>query len=281
MSTIICAKRITYMREKLQKMNETSEEVPVLNITHWTKELFSFSLLRPKSFRFSAGEFVMLGLSTNEGQQILRAYSIASPTWSDALMFYSINIKDGPLTSRLSKINPSDGVILKRKSTGTLILDALKPGGRLFLVSTGTGFAPFASIIREPETYQKFERIILTHTCREMPDLAFSRMVLKQRENDGLLSKSDIASLEYYPTVTRDKPTKDIKLGRITDLILSEEFFRDLNIKDGFSASDRVMVCGSQSFNKQMKGILIERGFLEGSINNPGDFVLEKAFVGG
>ena len=267
-------------KNKVAKKSDSSEEVPVLDITHWTKELFSFSLCRPKSFRFSAGEFVMLGLATEEGQQILRAYSIASPTWSDSLMFYSINIKDGPLTSRLSKIKPSDGVILKKKSTGTLILDALKPGSRLYLFATGTGFAPFASIIREPETYQKFEKIILTHTCREIPDLAFSQMVLKQRKNDGLLSKRDIASLEYYPTVTRDKLAKDIKSGRITDLILSEEFFRDLNIKDGFSASDRIMICGSQSFNKQMKGILIERGFSEGSINNPGDFVLEKAFVG-
>jgi ferredoxin--NADP+ reductase len=221
----------------------------------------------------------MLGLTTEAGQQILRPYSIASPTWSDALMFYSINIKDGPLTSRLSKIKPYDGVILKRKSTGTLILDALKPGKRLFLFSTGTGFAPFASIIREPETYQKFDKIVLTHTCREIPDLAFSQMVLSQRENDGLLSKKDITSLKYYPTVTRDKPTKDIKLGRITDLILIEEFFKDLNIENLISDSDRVMLCGSQNFNRQMKGILIERGFLEGSINDPGDFVLEKAFV--
>ena len=268
------------MRVKLQK-NECNDEVPVLAITHWTKELFSFSLVRPKSFRFSAGEFVMLGLTTDEGQQILRAYSIASPTWSDTLMFYSINIKNGPLTSRLSKIKPSDGVILRRKPTGTLILDALKPGKRLFLFSTGTGFAPFASIIREPETYQKFDKIILTHTCREISDLAFSQMVLSQRENDGLLSKSDIASVEYYPTVTRDKPTDAIKLGRITDLILTEKFFKDLNIEDLSSASDRAMLCGSQSFNKQMKDILTERGFLEGSINDPGDFVLEKAFVGG
>tara|TARA_B100000989_G_scaffold143032_1_gene106549 strand:+ start:1129 stop:1923 length:795 start_codon:yes stop_codon:yes gene_type:complete len=261
--------------------SEPNYEVPVLAITHWTKELFSFSLRRPKSFRFSAGEFVMLGLNTGEGHQILRAYSMASPTWSDALLFYSINIKNGPLTSRLSKIKPSDGVILKRKSTGTLILDALRPGKRLFLFSTGTGFAPFASIIREPETYQKFDKIIVTHTCREIPDLAFSQMVLSQREHDGLLSKSDIASLEYYPTVTRDKPTNDIKLGRITDLILTEKFFKDLNIENLFSASDRVMLCGSQSFNRQMKDILIKRGFLEGSINAPGDFVLEKAFVGG
>ena len=268
------------MRVKLQK-NDSTDEAPVLDITHWTKDLFSFSLRRPKSFRFSAGEFVMLGLPTEEGKQILRAYSIASPTWSDALMFYSINIKNGPLTSRLSKIRPSDGVILGKKSTGTLILDALKPGKRLFLFSTGTGFAPFASIIREPETYKKFDKIILTHTCREIPDLAFSQMVLGQRENDGLLSKSDIASLEYYPTVTRDKPTDDIKSGRITDLILSRKFFKDLNIEDLFSVSDRVMLCGSQSFNTQMKGILIKRGFLEGSINDPGDFVLEKAFVGG
>ena len=267
------------MNVKLQ-INEFDEEVPVLAITHWTEELFSFSLRRPKSFRFSAGEFVMLGLTTEEGQQILRAYSIASPTWLDALMFYSINIKDGPLTSRLSKIKPYDSVILKRKSTGTLILDALKPGKRLFLFSTGTGFAPFASIIREPETYQKFDKIILTHTCREIPDLAFSQMVLNERENDGLLSKKDITSLEYYPTVTRDKPARDIKLGRITDLILTEEFFKDLNIENLFSDSDRVMLCGSQSFNRQMKGILIERGFLEGSINDPGDFVLERAFVG-
>ena len=266
------------MNLKLQKY-ESNDEVPVLAITHWTEKLFSFSLRRPKGFRFSAGEFVMLGLATEEGQQILRAYSIASPTWSDALTFYSINIKDGLLTSRLSKIKPYDGVILKRKSTGTLILNALKPGKRLFLFSTGTGFAPFASIIREPETYEKFDKIILTHTCREIQDLAFSETVLTQRVNDGLLSKNDIASLKYYPTVTRDKPANGIKLGRITDLILTEKFFKDQDIENLCRASDRVMLCGSQSFNKQMKGILIERGFLEGSINDPADFVLEKAFV--
>ena len=260
--------------------NDINDEVDVLSVTHWTKVLFSFSLRRPKSFRFSAGEFIMLGLPNHEGGQVLRAYSIASPTWADTLLFYSINVKDGPLTSRLSKIQPTESIILKRKPTGTLVLDALKPGKRLFLLSTGTGFAPFASIIREPETYQKFEKIILTHTCREISDLAFSKMILKEVENDGLLSENDKKSIQYYPTVTRENASTSVKFGRITDLILSGDLFMDLQITGLLNSSDRVMLCGSQSFNKQMKGILKEKGFGEGSINEPGDFVLEKAFAG-
>lgn len=265
--------------EKIQK-NDTDEFVEVISITHWNKKLFSFSVTRPKSLRFSAGEFVMLGLPNADGREILRAYSIASPTWSDSLTFYSINIENGPLTSMLSKIRPADKIILKRKTTGTLVLDALKPGKRLFLFSTGTGFAPFASIIREPDVYDRFESIILTHTCREISDLAFSQMTLKQVKNDSLISTSDIESLIYYPTLTRELGCENIRSGRITDLLTSGDFFSDLQVPRLSKSLDRVMICGSQSFNFQMRDILKGFDFEEGSLNNPGDFVLEKAFVG-
>jgi ferredoxin--NADP+ reductase len=269
------------MKQKIQKINvqkqESEDYVKVLNVTNWTKDLFSFELERPHSFRFSAGEFIMLGLQNDFGQPILRAYSIASPTWSDTLLFYSVNIKDGPLTSMLSKIKPLDKVILKRKPTGTLILDAIKPGKRLFLFSTGTGIAPFLSIIREPETYQRFDSIILTHTCRERADLGFSESILEERKTDEILSLSEINALEFYPTLTRDASATS---GRITDLILSGKFFKDFNFSSFLPSHDRAMLCGSQNFNKQMKEILKVSNLKEGSINCPGDFVLEKAFVG-
>jgi ferredoxin--NADP+ reductase len=258
-------------------VSQFDENVSVLKVTHWTKTLFSFELQRPQSFRFLSGEFVLLGLSDQNGKQILRAYSIASPTYAETLLFYSINIEGGPLTSMLSKIQPNDKVILKRKPTGTLILDALRPGKRLFLFSTGTGIAPFASLVRDPETYKKFSKVILTHTCRNKADLAFGEMILAQRKEDLLLGQEELSALTYYPTLTREKA---LNQGRITDLIISNKFFLDLEI-DGFSAcNDRVMLCGSQSFNKQLKSMLMDTGFEEGSINVPSDFVLEKAFVG-
>ena len=257
--------------------SETDETVEVISITHWTKNLFSFRLQRPKSFRFSSGEFVLLGLKDTAGKPILRAYSIASPSWDDTLLFYSIYVEDGPLTSMLSKIKKGDGVILKRKPTGTLVLDALRPGKNLFLFATGTGIAPFASLIRDPLIYENFTEIVLIHTCRMKEDLAFGQLVLELREKDCLLQDLDLKRLKYFPTLTREKFVNE---GRITDLISSGVFFRDIGIL-GFSPdSDRAMICGSLEFNKEMKTLFLGAGFTEGSLSDPGDFVLERAFVG-
>ena len=182
---------------------ETDETVKVISVTHWTKKLFSFRLQRPKSFRFSSGEFILLGLHDNTGKPILRAYSIASPSWDDTLLFYSISVEDGPLTSMLSKIKKGDGVILKRKPTGTLVLSALRPGKKLFLFATGTGIAPFASLIRDPSIYENFAEIVLVHTCRMREDLAFGQLILELRKKDWLLKDLDINRLKYFPTLPR------------------------------------------------------------------------------
>jgi ferredoxin--NADP+ reductase len=258
-------------------LDPSDETVEVISITHWTDSLFSFQLKRPKSFRFKSGEFVLIGLRDTTETLILRAYSIASPSWDDALLFYSISVKDGPLTSILSKINPGDRVILKRKPTGTLVLDALRRGKRLFLFATGTGIAPFASIIRDPMIYENFDHIILTHTCRMKRDLAFGELVLELRKKDILLRDLDIKKLKYFPTLTREK---FVNTGRITSLISSRQFFRDAGIGDFSYATDKAMVCGSMEFNKEMASILKGKGMKEGSISSPGDFVLERAFVG-
>ena len=254
----------------------SDETVEVISITHWTDSLFSFQLKRPKSFRFKSGEFVLIGLRDTTGTLILRAYSIASPSWDDALLFYSISVKDGPLTSIRSKINPGDHVTLKRKPTGTLVLDALRPGNRLFLFATGTGIAPFASIIRDPTIYESFDHIILTHTCRMKQDLAFGELILELRKSDIILSDLDITKLKYFPTLTREK---FVNTGRITALISSGHFFRDAGIGDFSYDTDKAMVCGSLEFNKEMASILKAKGMEEGSISSPGDFVLERAFV--
>ena len=155
-------------------------------VKHWTENLFSFRITRPKSFKFRSGEFVMIGLLDNNDKPILRAYSICSPSWSEELEFYSIIVKDGPLTSKLKKIKIGDKIIMMPKSTGTLVLDAIKPGKRLFLLSSGTGFAPFAALIREPETYERFESIIVTHTCRMIAELSYSKSIIQECMNDEL-----------------------------------------------------------------------------------------------
>ena len=257
--------------------SEIDETVEVISITHWTKKLFSFRLQRPKSFRFDSGEFVLLGLMDRAGKPVLRAYSIGSPSWDDTLLFYSISVEDGPLTSMLSKIKKGDGVILKRKPTGTLVLHALRPGTKLFLFATGTGIAPFVSLIRDPLIYENFNEIVLVHTCRMREDLSFGQLILELRKKDCILKGVDINRLKYFPTLTREKFVNE---GRITDLIASGSFFRDIGILGFCSDSDRAMVCGSLGFNTEMKTLLLNAGLAEGSINDPGDFVLERAFVG-
>ncbi len=247
----------------------------VLDVRHWTDELFSFRLSRPASFRFRSGEFVMLGLM-GEGKPLLRAYSIASPSWDDGLDFFSIKVPDGPLTSRLQHIKEGDTILLGRKPTGTLVLDALKPGKRLYMLSTGTGIAPFASLIREPEAYEKFDQIILTHTCRHVADLGYGRRLVESVEQDPLVGELVGGKLTYYATTTReDFPTK----GRITDLIENGRIFADLGIAPLNPEEDRVMICGSMAMLRDTKSIVEDLGFAEGSNAKPGDFVVEKAFA--
>lgn len=254
--------------------NLTAERV--LEAEHYTERLFRFRITRPASFRFRAGEFVMIGLRT-ETRPLLRAYSIASPPWDDTLEFYSIIAPNGPLTSRLRRIKPGDEVLLARKATGTLVLDALTPATRLFLISTGTGFAPFASLLREPETYSKFKQIIVTHTCREATELRYSEDVVNALADDPLVGEAASLHVMRYATCTRG-PCRHP--GRITDLIQSGKAYTDMGIAPFNPATDRVMICGSLPFNHDMQAILIGAGFREGSNALPADFVIEKAFVG-
>ena len=245
-------------------------------VKHWTENLFSFRITRPKSFKFRSGEFVMIGLINHEEKPILRAYSICSPSWSDELEFYSIIVTNGPLTSKLKNIKIGDEIIMMPKSTGTLVLDALKPGKRLFLLSSGTGFAPFAALIREPETYEKFESIIVTHTCRMIAELSYSKSVIEECENDELIKDFIDNKLVSYHSTTRDNYNFN---GRITELISSNKLFNDLEI-NSISSNDRFMFCGSMGLNNDLKKIMLENNFNEGANNHPGEFVLEKAFVG-
>ena len=245
-------------------------------IKHWTDTLFSFRISRPLSFKFRSGEFVMIGLPNEDGKPILRAYSIASPSWSEELEFYSIIVEDGPLTSKLKDIKIDDDIILMPKPTGTLVLDALKPGKRLFLISSGTGFAPFASLIREPETFEKYEKVIVTHTCRTVKELQYSKEIIKECESDELIKDFICNKLITYHSTTREDY---MNKGRITDLITSEIIFDNLKIKK-ISSDDRVMLCGSMGLNNDLKQILLNLNLNEGANNKPAEFVLEKSFVG-
>lgn len=254
----------------------------VLSVKHWDDRLFSFRVARPSSFRFRSGEFVMIGLGgdpdpeTGKQKPILRAYSIASPFWDEELEFYSIKVQDGPLTSRLQKIVPGDFVIVKTKPTGTLVLDALLPGKRLWMISTGTGVAPFASLMREPETYEKFDKVILTQTCRLESELAYGADLEKRLMDDPLVGEEAAAKFVRYATTTRE-PTE--RMGRITDLIESGKLFEDLGLAGFDSTEDRVMICGSMGLNKDLKILLEARGLTEGANSKPGEYVVERAFV--
>jgi len=252
----------------------TAQEV--LQVKHWTDNLFSFSLARPQSFRFRSGEFIMLGLEI-DGKRVLRAYSMASPAWDDTLEFFSIKVENGKLTSHLKNIQPGDTVLLGKKPTGTLVHDALIPGKRLYLFSTGTGFAPFASIIRDLDTYDKFEQVIVTHTCREVAELGYSKAVVEETKNHEYLGDLCAGKLFYYESATREEYHRK---GRITDLINNGKMFDELNVPKFDPASDRVMICGSTDFNNDMKSLIESYGLTEGSNASPAEYVVERAFVG-
>ena len=253
----------------------------VTSVTHWTDSLFSFRVTRPASLRFRSGEFVMIGLPDDNGKPILRAYSIASPNWDEELEFYSIKVPDGPLTSRLQHIKPGDNIILRPKPVGTLVLDALLPGKRLWFLATGTGIAPFASLMRDPETYERYEQVIMMHTCRTAEELTYGAELVQNLRNDPLLSElygEDFAKrLLYYPTTTREESPL---MGRITDNIASGKVLADLGLPPFSPETDRAMICGSLAFNVDVKAVLENLGLREGAKSEPKEFVVEKAFVG-
>ena len=249
----------------------------VTEVTHWTDRLFSFRVTRPQSLRFRSGEFVMIGLLDERGKPLLRAYSIASPSWDEELEFYSITVPDGPLTSKLQHIVPGDQIILRPKPVGTLVLDALLPGKRLWFLATGTGIAPFASLMRDPETYEKYEQVIMMHTCREQAELEYGRQLVESLKDDPLIGEFVGDKLKYYPTTTREESAH---MGRITDNLTSGKVFADLGVPPMDREHDRAMVCGSLAFNHDVKAVLEGFGLREGANSDPQEYVVEKAFVG-
>ena len=252
-------------------LNET-----VLSVHHWTDRLFSFTTTRDQALRFSNGHFTMIGLRLEGGKPLLRAYSIVSPNYEDHLEFLSIKVQDGPLTSKLQHIQVGDQIVVGKKPTGTLLIDYLLPGKNLYLFGTGTGLAPFLSIVRDPETYEKFEKVILVHGVREVAELAYHDYLTHELPDHEFLGEMVSAQMLYYPTVTRE-PYKN--QGRITDLIESGKLQSDLGLPKFDPQYDRAMMCGSPALLKDLKHLLETRGFLEGNTTKPGDFVVERAFV--
>ncbi len=259
-----------------QKSPNAPTDETVLSVKHYTDRMFAFRITRPGAFRFRSGEFVMIGLEGPTGKPLLRAYSIASPSWDEELEFFSIKVPDGPLTSKLQSIQPGDTVLLGRKSTGTLVHDALTPGKRLYLFSTGTGIAPFASIVRDPDTYERFEQVILTHTCREVGELKYGQELVAALPDDPLVGEH-AHRLVHYTTVTRE-PWHNQK--RITTCMEDGQLYSDLGVPPLDPAVDRVMVCGSMDMINDIKALTENAGFKEGSNAHPAEFVIEKAFVG-
>ena len=251
------------------------DDEKVLSVHHWTDRLFSFTTTRSQSLRFSNGHFTMIGLRV-DGKPLLRAYSIVSPNYEETLEFLSIKVPDGPLTSRLQHIQPGDSVIVGHKPTGTLLIDYLLPGKRLYLLGTGTGLAPFMSIIRDPDTYEKFDTVILVHGVRQVDELAYREYIEKHLPEHEVLGEILSGKLRYYPTVTREE---FVTMGRITELIETGKLFEDLGVPPLSREEDRVMICGSPAMLRDLKAMLEARGFKEGSTTRPGDFVIERAFA--
>ena len=248
----------------------------VTSVKHYTDRLFAFRMTRPPTFRFRSGEFVMIGLP-NAAKPVFRAYSIASPSWDEELEFFSIKVPDGPLTEHLQKIQPGDTVLMKKKPTGTLVNDALVPGERLYMFSTGTGVAPFASLIRDPETYEKFGKVILLHCCRQKAELTYGYETVENARADPLVGEEATAQLVHYASTTREQTAC---MGRLTDLVTSGKLFTDLGLPPLDPKTDRAMICGSMAFLKDTKALLEAAGLTEGANNRPAEFVVERAFVG-
>jgi ferredoxin--NADP+ reductase len=255
------------------KGNLASERV--LAVTHYTDKLFSFKTTRRPGFRFESGQFTMIGLMS-EDRPLLRAYSIASAIYDDWLEFFSINVPDGPLTSRLRHIEAGDEILVGPKPTGTLLNGNLRPGSRLLLLATGTGFAPFASLLRDPETYERYETVVAVEGCREVRELAFADGVVEEVRRHELLGEVAAPRLHYYAAVTREAFPRR---GRIPQLVTSGALFQDLGLPPLDRETDRVMICGNPAMLADMTARLAASGFIEGNSGNPGDFVIEKAFA--
>ncbi|WP_028303449.1 ferredoxin--NADP reductase [Oceanospirillum maris] len=247
----------------------------VLSVHHWDDNLFSFKTSRASSLRFKNGHFIMIGLEV-EGRPLMRAYSIASANHEDHLEFFSIKVPDGPLTSRLQSIKPGDELMLSSKPTGTLINDHLLPGKNLYLISTGTGLAPFLSIIRDPDIYEQYDKVILTHGVRYTSELAYQELILEELPNHEYFGDLIRDKLVYYPSVTREAYKNQ---GRLTDLMVSGQLFKDLNLPAFNLETDRFMICGGPSMLKETCEILNERGFKEAKNSEAGHYVIERAFV--
>lgn len=255
-------------------MSALNEE-RVLSVHHWTDRLFTFTTTRDPSLRFSNGHFTMIGLRV-DNKPLLRAYSIVSANYEEHLEFLSIKVPDGPLTSRLQNIKVGDTIVVGRKPTGTLVTDYLLPGKRLYLLSTGTGLAPFMSIIRDPDTYEKFEQVILVHGVRQIDELAYHDLLVEHLPNHEFLGDMVTSKLRYYPTVTRQQYKN---MGRVTDLMNNGKLFSDLGVPDLDPQHDRIMICGSPGMLRDMKHMLEDKGFTEGNTSTPGGFVIERAFA--
>jgi ferredoxin--NADP+ reductase len=251
-------------------------EERVLSVHHWTDRLFSFTTTRDPSLRFSNGHFTMIGLRKEDGKPLLRAYSIVSANYEEHLEFLSIKVQDGPLTSKLQHIKVGDTIIVGRKPTGTLLIDYLLPAKRLYLLSTGTGVAPFLSIIRDPATYERFEQVVLVHGTREVNELAYHDYIEEHLPAHEFLGEMISGKLLYYPTVTREAFRNT---GRVTTLLESGKIAADLGIPALNPAEDRVMICGSPEMLRDLKHMMEARGFREGNTTTPGDYVIERAFV--
>ncbi len=247
----------------------------VTSVHHWTDNLFSFTTTRDSSFRFRNGHFTMLGLEAG-GRPLLRAYSIASANYEDELEFFSIKVPDGPLTSKLQHLKTGDQILISRKPTGTLTLDHLLPGRHLYLLSTGTGLAPFLSVIKDHEIYENFDKVILVHGCRHASELAYQDTITRELPGNPFFGDEVADKLLYYPTVTREPYRNN---GRITDLMASGKLFADLGLPPISLADDRFMICGSPAMLKDTCALLDARGFRETRHGDLGHYVIERAFV--
>jgi ferredoxin/flavodoxin---NADP+ reductase len=248
----------------------------VLTVHHWNNTVFSFTTTRDQALRFENGHFIMLGLQI-DGKPLMRAYSIASANHEEHLEFLSIKVSDGPLTSRLQNIKPGDEVLVSRKPTGTLLLHDLKPGKRLYLLSSGTGLAPFMSIIKDPQTYERFEKVVLVHGVRYRSELAYRDYIEWELTHHEYLGELVRNQLIYFPTVTRERFRYQ---GRITSLIESGKLFTDIGMPPLSPATDRIMICGSPAMLADLSVLLDERGFeISPHVGDPGDYVIERAFV--
>ena len=248
----------------------------ILSVHHWNDTLFSFTTTRDRALRFENGQFVMIGLEV-DGRPLMRAYSIASPNYEETLEFLSIKVPDGPLTSRLQHLQPGDSLLVSRKPTGTLVLHDLHPGKHLYLFSTGTGLAPFMSVIRDLDVYDHFEKVVLIHGVRYVSELAYNHYITHELPQHEFLGEAISEKLIYYPTVTREPYRNQ---GRLTTLIESGKLFEDIGLPPLDPAVDRVMICGSAAMLKDSRDLLDRRGFkVSKRIGEPGDYVIEHAFV--